>query len=244
MTGKGNNPRSHHNKPSIGGTKRQVQLTDDQWELVAAIGSKNFSEGARKMVRSVGTRSRLGEAAELLHNLGFETADQSPASVETALLFLFCDLDSGRKKAADFVSELILGESRLEMFDDQLCRIVSVVSVEVAHPTDPNLHLVELRQDWDGRSVIRGLIGISEKILGDETAIAAAARGMREELKISPLSLDFVETETKLNEKSAYQGIVSFTESHRFEAKIALRDLKKEYWEIGQNKTTVFGWKA
>jgi hypothetical protein len=242
--GRGSNPRSHHNRKAIG-AKKQVTLADNQWILVAAIGSGNYSEGARKMTRAIMAQSRLREAAELLHNLGFETSDQSPASVETDLLLLFRDLDSGRKKAADFVSELILGESWLEMFDDQLCRIVSAVSVEVAHPTDPNLHLVELRQEWnDGSIVERGLVGISEKILGGETAIAAAARGMREELKVSPLSLNFVGTKTELNGKSAYKGIASYTELHRFEAKIAPKDLKREYWEIGEKKTVVFGWRA
>ena len=258
--GRGSNPRSHFNKPAIGGKKRQVRLTDEQWELVGAIGANNFSEGVRKMCRAIQANksSSFIDAVELLQSFGFlDDGDESPQGLQKALEDIFPSLSKGRKNSADLVSELLLGESYLDRIlvsellpgelyldyiDETLCRIVQVVQVTIAHPTNPKMQLMELRQEWGDRVVERGLVGISEKILGGEEAIAAAKRGMKEELKIEPLSLEFVEKSQHLNTGSAYQGIASYTELYRFVATIAPEDFQGEYREIGEKKTTVFGW--
>lgn len=50
--GRGKNPNSHHNKPSIEGKTRNIKLTDWEWEKLAALGEgKGFSQGIRNLIK-------------------------------------------------------------------------------------------------------------------------------------------------------------------------------------------------
>lgn len=53
--GKGNNPRSHHNKPKVGaGAKpKEITLASEQWLLIKAVGDGNHSRGVRKLVEAL-----------------------------------------------------------------------------------------------------------------------------------------------------------------------------------------------
>lgn len=50
--GRGKNPNSHHNKPSIEGRTRNVKLTDWEWEKLKVLGEgKGYSQGIRNLIK-------------------------------------------------------------------------------------------------------------------------------------------------------------------------------------------------
>lgn len=54
--GRGKNPKSHHNKPSIEGKTRNIKLTDWEWEKLAVLGEgKGYSQGIRNLINSSAT---------------------------------------------------------------------------------------------------------------------------------------------------------------------------------------------
>jgi hypothetical protein len=48
---RGSNPRSHRNKPIVGGIGRLIKLSDEQWSLLKAIGNGKYSQGIRLLVQ-------------------------------------------------------------------------------------------------------------------------------------------------------------------------------------------------
>lgn len=50
--GRGKNPKSHQNKPSIEGKTKNVKLTDREWEKLAVLGEgKGYSQGIRNLIK-------------------------------------------------------------------------------------------------------------------------------------------------------------------------------------------------
>jgi hypothetical protein len=95
----------------------------------------------------------------------------------------FCNLSLVRRCKALF-TELELGESvlRYTESDGVVLREVRVVKVRIQRPDAPNESLVEARQIFaDGRERARGT-PLSEKVLLWEGPVAAARRGVLEEL--------------------------------------------------------------
>jgi hypothetical protein len=216
-------------------------LTNEQWEIVKKIGSGKYSEGVRKMSRLIDAQAkrRLQSAAMVL------SCEADCNSLMETLRRRYPELETGRKKTADLVAEIMLGESRLEHDHEQqtIVRVVSVSSVSIVHPSEPSKYLVELRQEWGDRIVERGLEGISEKVLGGESPVEAAIRGVKEELGISLAFIKHGRESLEANQKSAYKGIQSFSCVQSFSATIAQSDYQNEYREIQEAKTTVFGWR-
>lgn len=49
--GRGKNPKSHNNKPRIGGKCRQVKLSEEEWETLKTLGEgKGYSQGIRNLL--------------------------------------------------------------------------------------------------------------------------------------------------------------------------------------------------
>lgn len=238
---KGTNPSSHHNKPKMG-IEKKIKMPQEYWDFAHIVGAKNFSEGVREMTRAVQIDSdrRLRMAAQVIGAFS-----SSPEQIQLKLMQLFPDIDSGRKTSGDLMSEIILGESRLQLIDDAVVRVVRVASVDIPCPLGDDRYLHELRQEYPTKNVERNLSGVSEKIQGDEDPLDAGLRGIKEELGIVIGEEDIRDLGYELvdNLKSAYNGIVSKTLLYRFEATIKESDFRQEYREVQESKITVFGWR-
>lgn len=185
---------------------------------------------------------RLRMAAKILG-----AYSSAPEQIQLKLIHLFADIDSGRKKSADLVQEIMLGESRLQLVDDRLVRIVKVACVEIPCPLDDGRWLWEICQEYNypAKIVERNICGVSEKIQGEEDPLDAAIRGLKEELGLS-ISEDQINIngyELSDNSNSAYNGITSKTLLWKFTANISKSDFRDEYREIQKSKATVFRWK-
>jgi len=130
-------------------------------------------------------------------------------------------------------TELELGESVLWYAEDEavMWREVRVVKVRIQRPGAPHESLVEARQDFaDGRKRVRGR-PLSEKMLPWEGPLAAAKRGVLEELgpalgraRVASISIDDASlvswTETR-EESSSFPSLATRYRLHQVDAVVS-----------------------
>lgn len=237
----GSNPRSHFNKPKVGGTIKKVQMHTKYWKLAKVLGAGNLNQGMREAMRSIEILSQkyITQASEILE------CDRDPEAITAKLTKLFPDINSGRKSAADITAEICLGECSLVKEKDGIYRVVKTVLVEIPSPLNDGTWLWEDRIEKKDSVIQREFKGIAEKFQGDEKPIEAAMRGVKEEIQLSTSEQQYTYLGQFFedNPKSAYKGISSKVDLYKFRCYIYADDYRDEYREISDGQVTVFCWR-
>lgn len=152
------------------------------------------------------------------------------------------------KTAADLLEEINGGEAELiTTADGKLMRKVAVANIDVMYVdrTGRNYRLVESRQVFaDGRERARDLgTSVAEKLKSGEDILAAAKRGVEEELGITNIVLESKGTESKSMDSLSYPGLPTVYEIYKFSAVLTNEQYKPEgYVEKTADKTIYFEW--
>ncbi len=159
--------------------------------------------------------------------------------------------EGGTKTLEDLLGEIESGESRLETTTTgKLRRTVRVVAVNIVgkDKDGQRYRLEEDRQVFkeDGHVKRRRLHGaVAEKIKGGESAIQAARRGIREELRITTAEILGEENGVikETGRTATYPGLETEYRIHVVHARIGPDNFNmRGYVERQKRKTTHFKW--
>ena len=162
----------------------------------------------------------------------------------------FSNWGSGATKSLEALAgELKGGESRLQIDEGGLTRVVSVVGVDVLFEDREHgvLRLVEAEQRFTGGSVRQRQLrtSLGEKQLPGESPLAAAKRAIEEALGLPARTLQFkqLRSETDEGPSSSYPGLRSLRHLTYFECLLPapLFD-SMGYEECQLDKVTSFTW--
>jgi hypothetical protein len=223
-----------------------IKLTQNQWEMMKKIGAGVVTTGVEEMsnLMSAIAKTNLEKASELLG------CTNDAIAVQDALLSLFPSINDGRKTAQDLLAEIMLGESKLVQKDAEIAREVAIAEVRCLSNLKPGETIREICQKWhtSKKTTVRfnseqHLPLVCEKLMYLEKPVAAAMRGLKEELNVSDVEFIALTHESYVpNSDSAYCGIKSYVRIHAFEAWLKAEDVQEEYIEKGQKKNTHFKW--
>jgi hypothetical protein len=166
----------------------------------------------------------------------------TPEAIAHKLTELFPRINKGRKKAADIVAELALGECSVQEYQGQIIRVVNLVSIFVV---DGDRYLIEAYQELaSGEKFPRTqdglpIKGVSEKMQFPETPEEGAYRGLEEELGVFPRTLEFLSESFEKNQSSKYEGIESYAKKYQFRATLNPEDIKEHGWYCGNQLMSV-----
>lgn len=158
--------------------------------------------------------------------------------------------DKWIKPVSNLLNEINNGETVLEIINGELYRRVEVVSVRCLYKsqTGENYKLVEDRQEFkSGTTRKRNFDYIAEKISPSESPLAAALRGLSEELQISGDNLSLQELPEQYEEckqySPSYLGLKCMFKKHWFVLQMPEDKYNKDgYKEEQSDKTTYFTW--
>ena len=153
----------------------------------------------------------------------------------------------GAKSTKSLATEVLLGESVLVETKGGLVRQVGLVHIDVWYKVgDDLLQLVEKVQIFsDGRRRRRGLTGVNEKLMPNESIHACAKRALEEELGlfVSSNNIIYLEEKHEARESPSYPGLTTEFTIHEMEINLSGLDFKNTgYTEIQPDKTTYFSW--
>lgn len=149
------------------------------------------------------------------------------------------------KTITHLLKEIIRGETKLIVENNNLIREVSALSIIVTYK---DLRLIEDHQEFnDGRKRKRKMeASVAEKLdKDDKDLINAVKRGLKEELEIdiSENQISKLEDTSKFRESMSYPGIMSRVVLFRFHVELNEDQFKSEgYTEIQDDKKTIFKW--
>lgn len=149
------------------------------------------------------------------------------------------------KTVADLEQEILSQETKLEIIDNQLTRIIKVANIIVNIQLGDNLfRLTEDKQIFlnFGKVRERGLGYIAEKIIGDENPESAARRALLEEIGLTlDKELIFEGKEIEQQNSMSYPGLSSIYHIYRYRVMLEIADLSiLRFSEVQDNKITLF----
>jgi hypothetical protein len=149
------------------------------------------------------------------------------------------------KTIEDLKQEILNRETKLELLDNQLTRILRVVNVVVNVQLGNTLfRLTEDKQIFlnFGKVRERKLGYIAEKIIGDEVPETAAQRALQEEIGLTlEKELIFEGEEVEQQDSMSYPGLRSLYQIFRYRIILNAADLSMlRFSEVQDNKITLF----
>lgn len=149
------------------------------------------------------------------------------------------------KTIADLEQEILSQETKLELINNQLTRILRVANIIVnVKLGDTLFRLIEDKQIFLNFGTIRErkLGYIAEKIIGYEIPETAARRALQEEIGLTlEEELIFEEEEIDQQNSMSYPGLVSIYKIFRYRIVLDAADLSTlRFSEVQDNKITLF----
>jgi hypothetical protein len=152
--------------------------------------------------------------------------------------------DQGTKTINDLQAEINSGESRLEVVEGDLLRLLQVVGIWVYVRLGSELFRVVEDQQIFFTGVIRkrGRSLLTEKILPGESPLVAGKRMLQEELSFHyEGELTALGQETRQLESASYPGLASCYELFNYEIFLTAADLPKlKFVEVQSHKISLF----
>jgi hypothetical protein len=150
----------------------------------------------------------------------------------------------GNKTLADLQSEINRGESRLEIAEGNLLRLLRVVGLWVyVYLGEQRFRVIEDKQIFfTGAVRQRHLVQLTEKMQAEEEPLAAGRRLLQEELGFQ-YEGDFKDLgqETHCLESDSYPGLSSRYELFNYEVFLTAADLSKlRFAEVQSHKICLF----
>jgi len=140
------------------------------------------------------------------------------------------------------VSEIEAGETEILWEGQKPIRCIRVARVDVQFL---DKHLIETKQVFtDGRTRIRNIRGISEKLHQSENFLDGAVRGIREELGLAlPASMfNYIGENLEMKESPSYPGLETRYVFGDFSVELPGQLWQREFVAIEDYSTTYFGW--
>jgi len=190
-----------------------------------AIRPQRYSPGSAAL-------ALFDEQAALIGSIAGAGAFSNATELEAALVAAGIDVSAWGRGAAkgvdDLFEELEREETILQFGSIGVRRWLNVVKVRITPPDRPERQLVEARQIFpDGRERARGL-PLSEKMFAREDPLAAARRGVSEELGAAIHQGARVDVDERslvqwreTRESASYPSLVSHYNLHEYGATVA-----------------------
>lgn len=149
------------------------------------------------------------------------------------------------KTIADLELEILAQETKLELINNQLTRILRIANIIVnVKLGDILFRLTEDKQIFLNVGTVRErkLGYIAEKIIGDEIPETAARRALQEEIGLTlEKELIFEEEEIEQQNSMSYPGLLSIYQIFRYRVILNAEDLVTlRFSEVQDNKITLF----
>lgn len=134
----------------------------------------------------------------------------------------------GHKTVEQLAEELNKGESKLELIDDHLMRLVKVSSIDVKFKLgEQYFQLIEDKQIlFSGAIKTRNLNTITEKVKINEEFLAGAYRGLAEEIGLNINSgLNFIKETSFKQQSPNYPNLISHYQVFNYELILGEQEL-------------------